>query len=69
MSLISARKIYSDDICGLVWLLINDNRVIKYLMKSSFADICVSILFYNDASKGIKHMQGVGEKRLCELFW
>jgi len=40
--------------------------VIKYLMKSSFADICVSILFCNDVRRDTKHVQGVGEKRLCE---
>ena len=44
----------------------NDSRVIKYLMKSSFADICVSILLWNDVTIDIKPEQGVGEKRLCE---
>jgi len=53
----------------MVWILINDNSVIKYLMKSLFADICVSILFYNDVSIDTKHVQGVGEKRFCESAW
>jgi len=48
-------------------MLINNSSVIYYLMMSSFADICVSILCYNDVRRDIKHVEGVGEKRLCEL--
>jgi len=49
----------------MLWILINDSRVIKYLLKFSFADICVSTLLCDDIKRDTKSVQGGVEKGLC----